>query len=88
MVSFNLRIKSSFPKDLRPLPKTIILKAMKLLVALQTDPYSEQTKKLVGEGNLYRARLGDYRLIYEIDEAEKEVTVYYLRHRRDVYRQL
>jgi mRNA interferase RelE/StbE len=37
---------------------------------------------------LWRVRLGDYRIIYEINDAEQVLTVARVRHRRDVYRGL
>ena len=36
--------------------------------------------------NAYRIRVGDYRILYEINEEEREVLVYRIAHRKDVYR--
>ncbi len=88
MVSFRLHLAESFVKDIRQLPKTVILKALKQLIELQQNPTPPQSKKLVGKDKLYRVRLGDYRLIYELDEDNQTIHIFYLRHRRDVYRQL
>lgn len=35
---------------------------------------------------LYRARVGDHRIVYEIDDARRKVIVHRIAHRREVYR--
>jgi len=47
---------------------------------------SDFKKKLKGSDSEYRMRCGDYRIIYRIDEKEKIVDIYKIRHRKDVYR--
>jgi mRNA interferase RelE/StbE len=42
--------------------------------------------KVVGQGNLWRIRVGDYRVIYEIDDVRQTVDVSAIRHRSDAYR--
>ncbi|MFN3467074.1 MAG: type II toxin-antitoxin system RelE family toxin [Candidatus Brocadiales bacterium] len=44
--------------------------------------------KLSGGEATYRLRVGDYRVIYEVDTDAKIICVHYVRHRREVYRQL
>jgi mRNA interferase RelE/StbE len=53
--------------------------------ALKTEPRSIGVKKLAGETDLYRIRVGDYRVIYEIDDTAQILLVTRVRHRRDVY---
>lgn len=45
----------------------------------------EQSEKLVGQ-NSYRSRVGDYRIVFRVDDATREVLVVRVKHRRDVYR--
>ncbi len=58
------------------------------LEELRSDPFPRQTAKMSGAEGLYRLRIGDYRVIYEVDTSEKRVMVHYVRHRREVYRGL
>jgi mRNA interferase RelE/StbE len=44
--------------------------------------------KLEGDDRLHRLRVGDYRVVYDVDEPAKVVTVVKIGHRRDVYRNL
>ena len=52
---------------------------------LRDEPRPAGSSKLTGRDG-YRLRVGDYRILYEIDDAAREVTVLDLGHRRDVYR--
>ena len=45
-------------------------------------------KKLGGAGNLFRIRVGDYRIIYEVETAARQVTIHHVRQCREVYRDL
>lgn len=87
-MSYSLLFKPAVEKDLRDLPKKTILRAIKQIIALQNVPLPVQSIKLSGLENLYRLRIGDYRIIYEVDEADELVTIHYIRHRKDVYRNL
>lgn len=84
MTSYSLVFKAAVEKDLRSLPRTTLLRVFKRIIALQTDPFPQQSKKLSGTTAMYRIRVGDYRIIYEIEGGI--IIVHYVRHRRDVYR--
>jgi mRNA interferase RelE/StbE len=61
---------------------------MKQIDELANDPLPRKAIKLERGNDLYRVRVGDYSLIYGVDQAAKLVTIHYVRHRRDVYRRL
>jgi mRNA interferase RelE/StbE len=44
------------------------------------------TVKLAGQPSRWRVRVGDYRIIYEVDDAEDQVLVLRIAHRREAYR--
>ncbi len=54
--------------------------------ALAEDPRPPGCRKLTGSENDWRIRIADHRVIYEIDEGEKAVRVFRIRHRREAYR--
>lgn len=56
------------------------------LAALETNPRPRGAVKLSGEENLWRIRVGDYRIIYEIHDDRLLVLVVRIGHRKDVYR--
>ena len=55
------------------------------IVKLSNHPRPVGSKKLVG-APLYRIRIGTYRVVYEIDDNRKTVTIVTVGHRGDVYR--
>ena len=63
----------------------------RLITAMQSlahDPRPSRCKKLVGQGSLYRIRVGAYRVVYQIKDDELLVLVLRIGHRSDVYRRL
>ena len=88
MASFKVIFKPSVEKDLRSLPKSVVARVFKHIEALKDDPFPRQSIKLAGAELLSRLRIGDYRVIYGVDKEAKQIIVQYVRHRRDVYRQL
>ncbi len=61
---------------------------MKRIEGLTTDPFPRHAIKLSGTERLYRIRVGDYRIIYKVDTEAEQITIHYIRHRREVYRAL
>jgi mRNA interferase RelE/StbE len=88
MASYNVVPKSSVEKDLRALPKTVIARVLKQMEALGEDPFPRRATKLEGGEGLFRVRVGDYRIVYSVDQNAKQIIVHYIRHRREVYRRL
>ncbi len=88
MASYKVIFRPSVEKDLRSLPPSVVARVFKPIEALRDDPFPRQSIKLAGAELLYRIRIGDYRVIYGVDTDNKQVVVHYVRHRRDVYRQL
>ena len=86
MANYRLSFKSSAAKEFRKLPLAIQQKAVPLIDKLCDNPRPSGVVKLQGDKSLYRVRVGDYRIIYEIDDIERCIRVMRVRHRRDVYR--
>ena len=85
MASYRLLIKRSAAKELEALPTTYRRRIAAKIQLLATDPRPPGGEKLSGEEK-YRIRKGAYRVLYEIDDAERIVTVVRIAHRRDAYR--
>ena len=60
-------------------------KIRKAILGLQEHPRPAQSRKLTGRDG-WRMRVGNYRVIYEIDDAVRSVTILNLGHRREIYR--
>jgi mRNA interferase RelE/StbE len=73
-------------KQLQRLPRTELERALQTIIGLSHDPRPSGAKKLVGSANDWRVRFGQYRIVYSIDDAAGELTVYIVAKRSDAYR--
>jgi mRNA interferase RelE/StbE len=85
MASCRIVLKPSVHKDLRRLPRAVVSRVMDRIEALGGDPLPRGTLKLSGSQQLYRLRVGAYRVIYGLDGAAGEVVVHHVRPRSDAY---
>jgi mRNA interferase RelE/StbE len=83
-MSYEVFILRRAQKELAGLPKTDYERVRDAVAALSENPRPAGCKKLVAREG-WRIRSGDYRIIYEIDDAQKRVTVLHIGNRRDVY---
>jgi mRNA interferase RelE/StbE len=82
---YRLLIKRSAERDLRRLPRPLFQRISRHILALGDDPRPAGARKLKGALEGWRIRIGDYRVVYQIDDGTQRVTVVRIRHRRDVY---
>ena len=88
MASYNVILKPSVEKDLRALHPTIRARVLERIAQLQGEPLPRQAVKLAGGEQWYRIRVGDYRIVYGVARDAMQITIHYVRHRREVYRGL
>ncbi len=82
---YHLRIKRSAERDLKKLPRSLFLRINQQILALRKDPRPPGVRKLQRNLEGWRIRVGNYRVLYQIDDEAQVVTVFRVRHRRDVY---
>ncbi|MGH9201466.1 MAG: type II toxin-antitoxin system RelE family toxin [Vicinamibacterales bacterium] len=74
-------------RDLSALDRRTLQRVDAKIRALATNPRPSGAEKLKGgAGDVYRVRLGDYRILYPIEDDRLLVVVVRIRHRREVYR--
>lgn len=83
---YRVEVKPSVWKDLRRLPAGMVARIRRWIDSLASNPFPNQCVKLSNAERLWRIRVGDYRIVYEVDTAARLVIVYHVRHRREVYR--
>jgi len=86
MPDYTITFARSARKELEKLPPPISKRILVRIEALAANPRPAGSLKLKGEDRLWRIRVGDYRVIYEICVRELIVDVSIVRHRKDVYR--
>jgi mRNA interferase RelE/StbE len=82
---YRLVIKRSAERDLRRLPRPLFLRINQAILALANDPRPTGTRKLKGALEGWRLRVGDFRILFQVDDSVRVVTIVRVRHRRDVY---
>ncbi|MEW6546693.1 MAG: type II toxin-antitoxin system RelE/ParE family toxin [Bacillota bacterium] len=75
-------------KDLEALPARVFRQVIACVRGLAHNPRPPGARKIVGSDNAWRVRVGDYRVVYEVDDAAFRVIVYRVRHRKEAYRGL
>jgi mRNA interferase RelE/StbE len=83
---YSLRFKSSVDKDLRRLPAKSRSRCLARVAELRLAPRPAGARLVVGGERTYRLRVGVHRVIYQVDDTARVVTVVYIRHRKDAYR--
>ncbi len=86
MASLRIEFAKSATKDLRGIDRQWIPRILTAIEGLGEEPRPVGCKKLAGAEHSYRIRVGDYRVVYEIQDDALLVFVIRVRHRRDVYR--
>ncbi len=85
MREYTVLILRRAQKELARLPGGAYEHVRDAIRALGQNPRPPGCLKLTGRDG-WRIRVGDYRVIYEIDDEQKTVTILHVGHRRDVYR--
>jgi mRNA interferase RelE/StbE len=73
-------------KELERLDGPLSSRILRRIEGLARTPRPEGCRKLQGASNLWRIRVGDYRILYAVDDAQQIVDVIAVRHRSDAYR--
>ena len=84
-MSYEILIEHRAQKEISKLPSSICARVSRAIESLSSEP-RPNCKKLAGSRNEWRVRVGDYRILYVINNFAKQVAVYAVGHRRDVYR--
>lgn len=84
-MSYRVEFTTAAARQVRKLPRPARDRVLDAIEDLGEDPRPHGAKKLVGEQTAWRVRIGDYRVIYDVFDAELTVSVIRAAHRREVY---
>ncbi len=88
MCAYQIQVTRAAQRDLRKLPRDVLERVDEQIQSLRDNPRPHGSRKLRHEDDIYRTRVGDYRIIYQIRDSELIVVVIRVRHRREVYANL
>lgn len=83
---YTILLTPAAERERRKLPSNIRMRIDQELLGLETNPRPLGVSKLAGGNNRWRIRVGDYRVIYAIEDDTRLITVFRIAHRREVYR--
>ena len=85
-MAYTIKFKPTAARQLAKLPKTIQVKIARKIDSLAIAPHPQGTVKLRGGDDLYRLRVGNYRIIYQVKNDQLLILVVKIGHRKEVYR--
>ena len=83
---YEVYVEKAAENDLKRLPTITFQRIIFQIRTLAENPRPSGCSKFTGSKNDWRIRIGDYRVLYEIDERTKAVRIMRVRHRREAYR--
>ncbi len=86
-MSYQVNLPKTVQKQLNALPQEIKQRILKSLVQLQEEPRPVNSLQMKG-GQGFRLRIGDYRVLYDIDDSKQILNLRRIGHRREIYRDL
>ncbi|MEW5988529.1 MAG: type II toxin-antitoxin system RelE/ParE family toxin [Chloroflexota bacterium] len=85
-MNYHVTITPTAAKEFRGLDAKQQRRISDTLRQLTENPRPPGAKKLTGSKSDWRVRVGDYRILYEVDDTAAHITVWRIAHRREVYR--
>jgi mRNA interferase RelE/StbE len=85
-VAYNIVLSPLAERQFRNLSTFIQRRLKPHIDSLALDPRPSGTSKVKGEANLYRIRVGDYRVVYYVWDSHQHILIAKIAHRREVYR--
>ena len=86
MATYRIEISRTAEKRLKQLPKEDQKRVVAAILKLAEDPHPRGARKLTGYDDVFRIRVGLYRVLYSVSEAELVVIILKVGHRKDIYR--
>ena len=87
-MKYRIEFKRSAAKVLRKIPKPDKRRISEKIDSLANELPSPETTKMKGDNPFHRIRVGDYRIIYEIQDEVLVILIVKIGHRKDIYRNL
>ncbi len=84
-MEYTVLLKPSVVREMKKLPQDIKIRIAERIDRLEKEPRPADCLKMQGD-NLYRIRVGDYRIIYQVQDTVLVVLVVKVGNRRDAYR--
>ena len=85
-MTYRIIVTSTATKERRRLEAKSRRRVDDTLISLRETPWPRGARKIAGSRNDWRIRVGDYRVLYEVDTEQEVITIWRIAHRREAYR--
>jgi len=85
MADYGIVFARSARKELEIIDNIFVRRIFRKIESLASNPRPPGCEKLRGHENLWRVRVGDYRIIYTISDKKHFIDITLIRHRKDAY---
>jgi mRNA interferase RelE/StbE len=86
MAHYKIEVSATAERQLKKIRREDKVRILRAILLLAGEPRPDGCKKMSGYDDLYRIRIGNYRVIYEIDRKRIIIVILKIGHRREVYR--
>ncbi|MBI5477158.1 MAG: type II toxin-antitoxin system RelE/ParE family toxin [Ignavibacteriales bacterium] len=85
-MKYSISFKPSASNDIESLPVGISQRILTDIEKLKYNPRPVGCRKIIGSKNDWRIRIGDYRVLYEVDDTDHGIRIFRIKHRKEAYR--
>ncbi len=86
MATYRIEVSATADRQIRKLPRADQVRVIRVIRALSTDPRPPGCRKLSGYDDVFRVRIGRYRVLYSIEDRRLVIIVLKVGDRKDIYR--
>ncbi len=86
MASYRIEVSATAEKQIRKLSHNDQIRVLRTIKQLANEPYPRGCRKLRGYEDVFRVRVGTYRIIYSVESRHLLIIILKVGHRKDIYR--
>jgi mRNA interferase RelE/StbE len=86
MARYRIDVSATAERQIRTLPRVDQIRVLRAVNALSTNPRPQGCRKLSGLDDVFRIRIGRYRVLYTVEDRRLVILVLKVGNRKDVYR--
>ncbi len=88
MASFRIEVSATAEKQIRKLPREDQVRVLRAIRPLATEPTPPGSRRVRGYDDVFRIRVGTYRILYRVEGRRLLIIILKIGHRREIYRSL
>ena len=88
MASYRIEVSATAEKQIRKLPRRNQIRVLQAIRPLATEPIPPGARRVRGYDDVYRIRVGTYRIVYRVEGRRLLIIILQIGHRREIYRSL